>query len=651
LKKLLLALSRGVKTEEISSAFQPLVKNLLNLGALNLTNDNITLNSQYKIGTIDIATSGTGFLSTFDDKKDKDLLVEPNDLSGANRGDIVLAKRVYNKTRKRAKAKIILVLKRAYDFSIIYTKTMHKRIVGVNLSTTFTCEIKESQKSLKLLPKNTVLKIDNETQKIVEVLGVLSDPKVDEKISLALFNKKDFFTKQSEYEAKSHGVGVDKSLYPDRVDLTHLPFCTIDPVDAKDYDDAIYFDVRENAIYIAIADVSEYVYEMGHIDKEARSRGFSIYFPHKSVPMLPRSLSENICSLKPSVDRLAFVFKITLDADAKPIKEELFDAVINSKKRYTYEQIDAFLQNDFLQDDFPKADDTDKKILKFLLPLERLTKKLKKLRLEYGFEFRSTETRMRLDENQNLLSTRIEKNTRSHGLIEDCMLLANQAAAKRLKKGIFRTHENPSYDKLHSLLENLLSIGIDVDFLDDAPKMIRNIQEKADKLGIREEVDKLIIRSQQKAKYESIDSGHFGLGFSSYTHFTSPIRRYSDLILHRLLKAKIRGDKKRFNFLLQDIDDICEQISLGERESDKVAWDFMDRKFARWAELHVGEDFEAIITAVGKNTIAKLDDEIKGARLFVLDDDIELFKRVLIKIVEADIVTCKIFVKVVGEDV
>ena len=644
MKKILLALTRGLKVEETPSSFQPLVKNLLNLGALNLADDTYTLNSKYKIGIIDIATSGTGFLSAFGEAKDKDLLIESNDLLNANRGDIVLAKRVYNKTRKRAKAKVILVLKRAYDFSVIYTKTMRKRIVGVNLSTTLTCEIKESQKSLKLLPKNTVLKIDNETNKIIEVLGVLSDPKVDEKISLALFNKKESFTKQSEYEAKSHGISVDKSLYPNRVDLTNLPFCTIDPVDAKDFDDAIYFDVKANVIYVAIADVSEYVYEMGHIDKEARSRGFSIYFPHKSIPMLPRSLSENICSLKPNVDRLAFVFKITLDANAKPVKEELFDAIINSKKRYTYEQID-----DFLQDDFSKTDDAE--ILKFLFPLERLTKKLKKLRLEHGFEFRSTETRMRLDENQNLISTRIEKNTRSHGLIEDCMLLANQAAAKKLKKGIFRTHEDPSSDKLRSLLENLFSIGIDVDFMDDVPKMIRKIQKKADDLNIREEVDKLIIRSQQKAKYESTDRGHFGLGFSSYTHFTSPIRRYSDLILHRLLKAKIRGDKKRFNFLLQDIDDICEQISLDERESDKVAWDFMDRKFARWAELHVGEDFEAIITAVGKTTIAKLDDEIKGARLFVLDDDIELFKRVLVKIVEADIVTCKIFVKVVREDV
>jgi ribonuclease R len=646
LKKTFTALIKGINKEEIPLDLQQLFKNLLNLGALNLTDNTYTLNSKYKIGTIDIATSGIGFLSAFGDKLDKDLLIESNDLQNANRGDIVLAKRVYNKSRKRAKAKVILILKRAHDFSIIYTKTLRKRIVGVNLSTTLTCEIKETQKSLKLLPKNTVLKINNETNKITEVLGVLSDSKVDEKISLALFEKKDFFSKESELEAKSHGDSVDKSLYPNRVDLTHLPFCTIDPVDAKDFDDAVYFDIKENAIYVAIADVSEYVYEMGYIDKEARNKGFSIYFPHKSIPMLPRSLSENICSLKPNVDRLAFVFKITLDNNAKPIKEELFDAIINSKKRYTYEQIDTFLE-----DNLSKKDETDKEIFTFLSPLNQLTKKLKKIRLENGFEFRSTEIRMRLDSEQNLISTRIEKSTRSHGLVEDCMLLANQAAAKKLKVGIFRSHEDPSLDKIQSLLENLLSIRIDVDYMSDIPKMIRKIQKKADGLGIREEVDKLIIRSQKKAKYTSSDDGHFGLGFSQYTHFTSPIRRYSDLILHRLLKAKMKKDEKRFSFLLKDIDDICEQISFLERESDKVAWDFMDRKFARWADLHVGKDFEAIITGVDRNTIAKLDDEIKGARLFVLDDDMELFERVLVKIVEADIVTCKIFVKVVQRDV
>jgi ribonuclease R len=170
-------------------------------------------------------------------------------------------------------------------------------------------------------------------------------------------------------------------------------------------------------------------------------------------------------------------------------------------------------------------------------------------------------------------------------------------------------------------------------------------------MDIREEVDKLIIRSQQKAVYEPQNKGHFGLGFDSYTHFTSPIRRYSDLTLHRLLKAELKHDKKRKEFLLKNIDSLCESISNLERESDKVAWDYMDRKFARWAHERVGEDVKAIVTDITKNPIAKLDDEIVGARIFLLDDEAELFERVIIKIVEADIATGRIYAKIVRKDV
>jgi len=646
LKNFLLALRNGVKTGKVPLDFQPLINNLVRLKALIKRDDFYELNPKYRIGKIDIATSGTGFLDTFDENS-KDLLIESRDLLDANSGDIVVAKRVFNKNRSRAKAKVILTLLRAHNYSVVFTKIVHNRVVGLNISTALSINIAASQKSLKQLPLGTVLKVDNSTNNILEVLGTLDDPKVDEKISLALFEKEENFTPQSEMEAKSHGLSVDKALYPDRVDLTHLPFCTIDPIDAKDFDDAVYFDKENCIIYIAIADVSEYVYEMGHIDKEAKKRGFSIYFPHKSIPMLPRILSENLCSLKPNVDRLAFVFKITLDTKTLEVKkEELFNAIINSKKRYNYDQIDIFLEGNF-----SNTDSTDKEILNTLLPLFEVTKKLKIIRLKNGFEFRSSEVRMILDKNQNLVATRVEKETPSHGLIEDCMLLANKAASKKIKRGIFRTHEDPSYDKLQNLLNNLALIAIEVDFSTDIAKMIKKIQKKAEDLDIREEVDKLIIRSQKKAKYEALNKGHFGLGFDSYTHFTSPIRRYSDLVLHRLLKANLKKDKKRFNFLLKDIDSTCEQISDLERESDKVAWDFMDRKFARWADLHVSEDFKAIITTVGKNTIAKLDDTIKGARLFVLDDNLELFERIIVKIIEADIISGKIYVKMVKRDV
>lgn len=644
MKKFLLALSYGIANEEIPSEFSSLINDLLRLKAIKNKKGIYELDSRYRTGEIDISFSGLGFVKTFANSNMKDLLVEASDTNGAMKGDLVIIKRLHTK-KGRPKAKVIYIAQRLHNSSIVYTKIQHKRVVGVNIKNALIHNLIASQKSLKQLPDASVLKINNESGAIEAVLGILSDPSVDEKISMELFEKTEFFSEEAEIEAKSHGNYVDKTFYHNRVDLTHLPFCTIDPVDAKDFDDAIYFDEKEFAIYVAIADVSEYLYDMGPTDKEAKQRGFSIYFPHKSIPMLPRTLSENICSLKPNVDRLAFTFKISLDRNSlEPIKEELMNAVIHSKRRYAYEEIDKFLEKDF-----SNATDVDKELLKYILPLNELTKRLREKRLKDSFTFRSSEVRMSVDENQNLISTRVEQETDSHSLIEDCMLLANKAAAKKLEYGIFRTHGDPSLDKIQKLLDNLVLVGINAKFKPELPILIQDIQKKADELDIREEVDKLIIKSQQKAIYEPENKGHFGLGFKSYTHFTSPIRRYSDLTLHRLLKADLKHDKKRKEFLLKNIDILCEQISNLERESDKVAWDYMDRKYARWANERIGEDVKAIITDVTKSPIAKLEDEIEGARIFLLDDEAELFERVMIKIVEADIATARIYAKIVGK--
>lgn len=643
MRDFLQSLSKGVAEETISPLFQPHLKELLKIKAVVKHKNIVSFDTAYKAGKIDIAFSGTGFLTPLESSEDKDILIEASSLYGASRGDLAVVKlSSHQKGGRRPKAVVVYIAQRAFLKSIVYTKMQKGKVVGVNIKNEAIHDLSASQKSLKQLPFGSVLKIDNTNGSIEEVLGVLDDPTVDEKISLALFDKNEFFSKEAEAEAKSHGDSVDKSYYTERTDLTHLPFCTIDPVDAKDFDDAIYFDVQNHILYVAIADVSEYVYDMGPIDKEAKERGFSIYFPHKSIPMLPRSLSENICSLKPNVDRLAFTFKITLDKlTCKPIHEELLQSVIHSHKRYTYEKIDLFLSGK--TDD---ADAVDKTILEYLLPLYALTQKLRAQRLENSFEFRSSEVRMRVDEHQNLLSTTIEAETPSHGLIEDCMLLANKAAAKRLSFGIFRTHESPSFERMETLLNDLAIIGISVKLSVHLPKMIQEIQAKADALNIREEVDKLIIKSQKKAIYEPENKGHFGLGFDSYTHFTSPIRRYSDLTLHRLLKAESAQNEKKLKFLLTDITSLCEKISLLERESDKVAWDYMDRKFARWCALHVGDNFKAIVTETQRNPIAKMEDEIKGARIFLLDTDVELLQRVEIKIVESNIATGKIYARV-----
>ena len=634
MKEFLTSLLVGIKEKEISNEDKEILRNLLNLGAVSLHKDKFYLNNGYVCGKLDISQNATGFIMPFDKRFKQDIIVENKNLNNSHLGDIVLAKLLPLK-KKRQSAKIVMSLKLANETSVVYTKRFGAAILGVNLKTGLSTTLKATQKSLKMLPLGTLLKINNLNNEIVEVLGNLEDPLSDEKISLAIYNKNDKFSEACELEAKAFGDEVDASMYPNRVDLRNLDFCTIDPVDAKDFDDAIYFDEKKREIYVAIADVSEYVTAYSAIDSEAKKRGFSIYFPHISVPMLPRALSENICSLKPNVPRLAFCFKISLDANNEVKKEELFEAIILSKRRFNYDEIDEILEG--------KRECE----ISWIKPLFKLTTTLRKKRLLHAFDFRTKELRMSLDEEGQISQTRFESDSDSHRLVEDCMLLANKAAAKLITKGVFRNHASPDFKKIDTLLEDLQLLGLDFTYESDLANLIRKIQAKADELGNREEIDKLIIKSQKKAEYSSENLGHFGLGFDRYTHFTSPIRRYSDLILHRLLKAKISKDDKLYNFLLLNIQSTCATLSELEREADKVAYDFMDRKFARWAAANIGKEVRCYVSENQNVLVAKLDDHFVGARIFITGYSANLLQKLVVKITEADIASAKIFAKVV----
>ena len=607
------------------------------LKAISFHKGKAYLNNGFITGRLDINARGVGFIEVFSDKPMRDIVVESKNLGGAHLGDIVVAHLLSNK-KSRQSAKILAVLEPANETSLVYLKRFGGAVLGVNIQNGLSLALKASQKSLKTLPLGTLLKINNANNEITEVLGLITDPNIDEKISLAIYNKKDEFTPACEDEARAWGDTVDPSMYKERVDLQHLPFCTIDPDDAKDFDDAIYYDTSKNELYVAIADVSEYVSAFSATDKEAKNRCFSIYFPHKSVPMLPRTLSENICSLRPDEPRLAFTFKISLNDDLSVKKEELFSAIIKSKKRFTYNEVDKILEN---------KSGCEQGILDWLLPLHKITQRLKQIRLKKGFDFRSKELKMSLNDDGLIASTHFESETPSHALIEDCMLLANKAAAKMISKGVFRNHAPADIKKINFLLDDLAALGIEAQYESDLAAMIAKIQSKANELGIREDADKLIIKAQKRAEYSHTSSGHFGLGFETYTHFTSPIRRYSDLTLHRLLKAQLAKDDKLYNYLLEGIEATCEELNIKEREADKVAFDFMDRKFARWAEQNIGKDFICYISEISEPLIARLDDELKGARIILPNFTCPLLTRVRVRIIKGDIASAKIIGKVV----
>ncbi len=627
---------QDLSPEEITS-----VKEWLAQGYLTQEDNRYKFNSKYRAGTLGLVQKGTAYLHVIGENV-KDLYIE--EVGNATEGDLIIAKRLLGK-RGTPSAKIAEIVGREVSFSVAYIIEKEGKKSLVDLKTDYPIGAELTQEELVKHSLGDLFKIDNQENTIMEYLGNLKDPKVDERIVLAQFNKHDEFEEDVLEIAKSFPL-VDAKKYPKRKDLRELDFCTIDPVTAKDFDDAIYWDEKNTTLYVAIADVSEYVTPFGALDNEAIYRSFSIYLPHRSIPMLPRQLSETLCSLQPHVDRLAYVFEMKLDLNKlEVVHSDVYEALIHSKRRFNYEEIDAFFEGKL------KAQNSDEaRILSMLTKLQKVTDALRKERLKVGFDFHSTEIEMQLDEQTNLVATTVAEETPSHALIEDCMLLANKEAASRYERGIFRIHEPPSQSKLQSLYQELSAIGINVEIKSTIRETIVNIQAQAREMGLESEVDTLIIRAQMQARYAPLNSGHFGLGFDAYTHFTSPIRRYSDLIVHRLLKAIAKNDKEEGSYVLRNIETLTMTISEKEREASTIEMDYKARKYARWAESQLGNEFKAKITATDPELRADLNDEIVGARLYITNnEDVVLFENVRVKIERVDLARAKIYAAIVGK--
>ncbi|WP_297434295.1 ribonuclease R family protein [Sulfurimonas sp.] len=643
MKSLLIRLTHGLSEQDISAEERPFINEWLAKKYITHKHVIYQFNSKYRAGVLGLVQKGTAYLHVIGENV-KDLFIAEGDLGVATEGDLVIAKRLLGK-RGTPSAKIAEIVGREQTYSVacIIEKEHHRSLV--ELKTHYPIGAEMRPEALQEYEVGDLFKIDNLENSILEKIGNIKDPKVDEKIVLAQFNKHDTFDEETLKIARSFKE-VDASKYSKRKDLRDLTFCTIDPVTAKDFDDAIYWDDKNATLYVAIADVSEYVKPFGALDNEAIFRSFSIYLPHKSIPMLPRELSETLCSLQPYVDRLAYVFEIKLDPHSLDvIHSEVYEALMHSDRRFNYEEIDLFFEGK-LQAKTPE----ESEIFEWITKLRKVTDRLKELRLAKGFEFHSTEISMELDENTNLVATTVAQETPSHGLIEDCMLLANKEAAKRYKRGLFRVHEAPSQAKLQTLYQELAGIGMHIEIKNSIKETIEEIQKQAKDMGIESEVDTLIIRSQMQAKYSPVNVGHFGLGFDEYTHFTSPIRRYSDLIVHRLLKAINAGDKEEQTYVLRNIESLSMEISEKEREASIIESEYKARKYARWAAQNLHKEFKARVTATDPELRAELHDEIIGAHLHFLNGaDVSLFEDIIIRIDKVDIYRARIFASVVGK--
>jgi ribonuclease R len=646
LKSLLIRLTLGLSEQDISSDERKYITEFLAKKYITKKENIYKFNSKYRAGTLGLVQKDTAYLNVIGENI-RDLFIGEGDLGNAKEGDLIIAQRLLGK-RGTPSAKIAEIVGRAQSYSVAYIieKNEHKSLV--DLRTDYPVGVELTQEELNTYEVNDVFKLNNQENSIMEKLGNLNDPLVDEKIVLAQFNKHDEFDEEVLKIATSF-EDVDASKYPSRVDLRELSFCTIDPVTAKDYDDAIYWDNKNTTLYVAIADVSEYVTPFGTIDNEAIYRSFSIYLPHRSIPMLPRQLSETLCSLQPHIDRLAYVFEIKLNLDTLEVaKSKIYEAIIHSQRRFNYEEIDSFFEGEL-----DAKNTSEKEIFSWIKQLRPITDALKVKRLKIGYDFRSNELEMEIDENSNILSTSFAEETPSHGLIEDCMLLANKEAASQYSRGIFRIHEPPSQAKLQILYQELAGIGMSIDIKNSIKETISDIQKQAKEMDLESEVDTLIIRSQMQARYAPLNSGHFGLGFEAYTHFTSPIRRYSDLIVHRLLKAINNNDTEEGSYVLRNIEALSMTISEKEREASTIEVEFQQRKFARWANDNLNKEFKARITATEPEYRAEIHDEITGARVLITDaKNAVLFQDVTVIIDKADIAKAKIFAHVLKtEDV
>ncbi len=384
-----------------------------------------------------------------------------------------------------------------------------------------------------------------------------------------------------------------------RIDLRDLPLVTIDGEDARDFDDAVYAEKRPGGGYrvvVAIADVSHYVRVGKPLDDEAQERGTSVYFPHFVLPMLPEALSNGLCSLNPNVDRLCMVCDLNLSRAGRVTKFEFYPSVMHSKARLTYTQVAEYLDGD------SKAVPDDRDVRKSLNTLYQLYETLKGLRAErHAMEFETIETYMTFDELGGIKEILPRSRNVAHKLIEECMLLANVAAAEYCLKNdvpmLYRVHEAPEFSRIQKVKDFVKLLGLkfpDQPTQADYQVVIEATKDRIDAPSIHA----VLLRSMMQAYYGPKNVGHYGLAYEAYTHFTSPIRRYPDLLLHRAIKASLTT--KKYPLSGGALDAAGEQFSATERRADEASRSVTSWLKCHYMQQHLGEEFVGVISATAE---------------------------------------------------
>lgn len=585
--------------------------------------------SHLKVGTLLANKKGFGFV---DIEGTEDVFVAPPNMGNAIHGDKVIVE-IISKKGMDLEGKIIKIVSRNLQQMVgefYYSKGMgyvdldnEKVKIKIQIEKN---KAKGAMNGHKVLVKVTnKLKDNNYNGEIIKILGHKNDPGVDILSIVASLGINDIFSDELMKEVELLPLEVEEKDLVGRKDLRNEEIFTIDGDDAKDLDDAISLKKLDNGNYLLgvhIADVSYYVKEGTKVDEEAYSRGTSVYLADRVIPMLPHMLSNGICSLNGNVDRLAMTCEMEVDNKGNVVNYDIYQSVINSKKRMTYKAVNDIIESNKVVEGYEPFIET----LKSMQELAHIIRKNKEVR---GFiDFEIDEAKIIVDENGEAIDVKLRERGEGEKLIEDFMIIANETVASHIYymelPFVYRIHGVPNEEKIQNFLKFIGILGYEVKgkIKDITPKTMQIILESLkDKKEFRI-LSNLLLRSMQKAVYDKTNIGHFGIASKCYTHFTSPIRRYPDTTVHRLLRKYMfehKLDKETINYWDNKLVFLTEHASTKERMAIECEREVDDMKKAEYMTKHIGEEYEGIISSVlSFGMFVELDNLVEG--LVKLDD-------------------------------
>ena len=586
------------------------------------------LNTQGQVQVGTFVRKQNGKNSFIPDGSDKPIFVSERNSLSALTGDKVRVAFMARRQRHIREAQVIEIIKRAKDTIVGTIKIDRDVAFLIPLENTFTSDILLAKRRLKggKDGQKAVVKITqwpDETNKtvrgeVVDVLGDTGDNTTEMHAILAQYGLPYKYPKAVEEAAKKITGEITADDEKEREDFRDTWTCTIDPHDAKDFDDALSLKKLDNGLWevgVHIADVSHYVTEGSIIDKEAQKRATSVYLVDRTIPMLPEHLCNFVCSLRPDEDKLCYSVVFNLDDEARVKKYRIVHTIIRSNRRYAYEEVQQLLEDNGVVDGTgqPAPPPTKKNPYKGeyateLITLDRLAKKLRDARFKNGsVKFDSEELHFDVDEKGKPTRCYYKRSKDANKLIEEFMLLANRTVAEsigRVKKGQkaktlpYRVHDNPDPQKLETLKEFIAKFGYRVKTEGSRTAIARSLNTLMDECegrGEEKAIQKVALRAMMKAKYSVHNIGHFGLAFDYYTHFTSPIRRYPDTMVHRLMTRYEQGGRSANERYYEEL---CEHSSDMEQIAQNAERDSIKYKMVEFMGEHVGEEFDAHISGI-----------------------------------------------------